>query len=213
MSPYDDWQTLAWGASSADCRQRPWHHHHHPGISLVQEQTIMMLTTAGSLPGNPAGCPLDHAGGKAGIDCDAAEQIKIATRGLNFYYGEHQALFDNDLEIATNRVTAIIGPSGCGKSTHLRTYNRIFELYRGQTGQRRGAAGRAEHSRGKLRCPRTAPQGRHDLSEADALPDECLRQYRLRPEAALPHQPQRTARPGRDRLCSRPPCGTTSRTS
>jgi len=58
--------------------------------------------------------------------------IKIATRDLNFYYGEQQALFDNSLQIATNRVTAIIGPSGCGKSTHLRTYNRIFELYRGQ---------------------------------------------------------------------------------
>jgi phosphate transport system ATP-binding protein len=59
-------------------------------------------------------------------------QIKIATRGLNFYYDDQQALFDNDLEIAANKVTAIIGPSGCGKSTHLRTYNRIFELYRGQ---------------------------------------------------------------------------------
>ena len=36
---------------------------------------------------------------------------------------------DNSLEIATNRVTAIIGPSGCGKSTHIRVYNRIFEMY------------------------------------------------------------------------------------
>jgi phosphate transport system ATP-binding protein len=62
----------------------------------------------------------------------AGEKIKIAAKGLNFYYDEQQALFDNDLKIATNRVTAIIGPSGCGKSTHLRTYNRIFELYRGQ---------------------------------------------------------------------------------
>lgn len=61
-----------------------------------------------------------------------AEEIKIATSGLNFYYGDQQALFDNSLEIAANKVTAIIGPSGCGKSTHLRTYNRIFELYRGQ---------------------------------------------------------------------------------
>lgn len=60
------------------------------------------------------------------------KDIKISTRGLNFYYGDQQALFNNDLEIVTNRVTAIIGPSGCGKSTHLRTYNRIFELYRGQ---------------------------------------------------------------------------------
>ena len=57
---------------------------------------------------------------------------KIVTRGLNFFYGEHQALFDNDLEVAAGKVTAIIGPSGCGKSTHLRVYNRIYELYREQ---------------------------------------------------------------------------------
>jgi phosphate transport system ATP-binding protein len=57
---------------------------------------------------------------------------KIISRQVNFYYGDHQALFDNDLEIARHRVTAIIGPSGCGKSTHIRVYNRIYELYRGQ---------------------------------------------------------------------------------
>jgi phosphate transport system ATP-binding protein len=57
---------------------------------------------------------------------------KVSVRGLNFFYGSHQALFDNNLEIPANRVTAIIGPSGCGKSTHLRVYNRIYELYRDQ---------------------------------------------------------------------------------
>ncbi len=58
--------------------------------------------------------------------------IKISARNLSFFYGEHQALFENNLDILTNKVTAVIGPSGCGKSTHLRTYNRIFELYREQ---------------------------------------------------------------------------------
>lgn len=58
--------------------------------------------------------------------------IKISARNLNFYYGEHQALFDNNLDIPANQITAVIGPSGCGKSTHLRIYNRIFELYRNQ---------------------------------------------------------------------------------
>ena len=57
---------------------------------------------------------------------------KIVTRNLNFFYGEHQALFDNDLEVPVHKITAVIGPSGCGKSTHLRIYNRIFELHRGQ---------------------------------------------------------------------------------
>jgi phosphate transport system ATP-binding protein len=57
---------------------------------------------------------------------------KVSTRHLNFYYGELQALFDNNLEIAANKVTAIIGPSGCGKSTHIRVYNRIYSMYRDQ---------------------------------------------------------------------------------
>jgi phosphate transport system ATP-binding protein len=34
------------------------------------------------------------------------------------------------LDIAENKVTAIIGPSGCGKSTHIRVHNRIYDLYR-----------------------------------------------------------------------------------
>lgn len=57
---------------------------------------------------------------------------KVSTHNLSFHYGKQQVLFDNNLEVAANRVTAIIGPSGCGKSTHIRTYNRIFELYRDQ---------------------------------------------------------------------------------
>jgi len=57
---------------------------------------------------------------------------KVSVRNLSFYYGPHQVLFDNTIEIAANQVTAIIGPSGCGKSTHIRAYNRMYELYRDQ---------------------------------------------------------------------------------
>lgn len=63
---------------------------------------------------------------------EALAEPKIKVRSLSFFYGNHQVLFDNSLEIAKNRVTAVIGPSGCGKSTHIRVYNRIFELYRDQ---------------------------------------------------------------------------------
>ncbi|MFA5863092.1 MAG: phosphate ABC transporter ATP-binding protein PstB [Phycisphaerae bacterium] len=58
--------------------------------------------------------------------------VKVSVQNLNFHYGRHQALYDNKIDIYANQVTAIIGPSGCGKSTHIRTYNRIFELYRDQ---------------------------------------------------------------------------------
>jgi phosphate transport system ATP-binding protein len=65
-------------------------------------------------------------------DMQQTNGAKILVRNLNFYYGNHQALFQNDLTVAANNVTAIIGPSGCGKSTHIRVYNRIYELYREQ---------------------------------------------------------------------------------
>ncbi len=60
------------------------------------------------------------------------KRYKIRTKGLSFFYGDRQALFENDLAVEANKITAVIGPSGCGKSTHLRVYNRIFELHRGQ---------------------------------------------------------------------------------
>ncbi len=58
-------------------------------------------------------------------------KIKLSVRDLDFYYANKQVLFGNTLDIASNKVTAFIGPSGCGKSTHIRTYNRMFDLYKG----------------------------------------------------------------------------------
>ena len=56
-----------------------------------------------------------------------ASSPKLSVRGLNFYYGPRQVLFDVNLSVQTKKVTALIGPSGCGKSTFLRTLNRMFE--------------------------------------------------------------------------------------
>jgi len=69
----------------------------------------------------------------ATIQDDAVKnsEIKISVRNLDFYYGNKQVLFGNTLDIVKNKVTAFIGPSGCGKSTHIRTYNRMFDLYKG----------------------------------------------------------------------------------
>ena len=47
---------------------------------------------------------------------------------FNLWYGQKQALFDNNLEIQKGQVTALIGPSGCGKSTLLRCLNRMNDL-------------------------------------------------------------------------------------
>src|SRR3984957_2968429 len=57
----------------------------------------------------------------------AAATLRMQVRNLNFYYGKTHALHSVNLDVATNKVTALIGPSGCGKSTLLRTLNRMHE--------------------------------------------------------------------------------------
>lgn len=50
---------------------------------------------------------------------------KITAKNINVFYGDKQALFNINIEIPANSVTALIGPSGCGKSTFLRCINRM----------------------------------------------------------------------------------------
>jgi len=59
------------------------------------------------------------------------KHVKMSVQNLNFYYGSVQALKNVNLEILTNRVTALIGPSGCGKTTFLRCLNRMNDMVEG----------------------------------------------------------------------------------
>ncbi|AFN75867.1 phosphate ABC transporter, ATPase subunit [Melioribacter roseus P3M-2] len=59
------------------------------------------------------------------------EEAVVSTKNLSAYFGEKQALFEVNLNIPKNQVTAIIGPSGCGKSTFLRCLNRMHEVIGG----------------------------------------------------------------------------------
>lgn len=54
--------------------------------------------------------------------------ICIDVENLNLYYDKVQALFDVNMKIPSNCITAFIGPSGCGKSTLLKTFNRMNDL-------------------------------------------------------------------------------------
>ncbi len=62
---------------------------------------------------------------------DPPAPVKITVRGLNFFYGRTQALYDISLDIRERVVMAFIGPSGCGKSTFLRTLNRMNDTIPG----------------------------------------------------------------------------------
>src|SRR6185436_10214300 len=58
-------------------------------------------------------------------------RTKIAARDLAVYYRSLKAVTGVNLNIAANRITAIIGPSGCGKSTLVRSLNRMTDLVPG----------------------------------------------------------------------------------
>jgi phosphate transport system ATP-binding protein len=73
--------------------------------------------------------PRVAVGPATNASADTAEMLAI--RGVNFWYGEKQALFDVSLSVAQKSVTAFIGPSGCGKSTLLRLLNRMNDLIEG----------------------------------------------------------------------------------
>jgi len=82
-----------------------------------------------------SGVMISAPGQERGIDQrekPAGEAVsKIAVRGLDFYYGPRQVLFEIGLQISEGKITALIGPSGCGKSTFLRTLNRMYETVPG----------------------------------------------------------------------------------
>jgi phosphate transport system ATP-binding protein len=59
------------------------------------------------------------------------QRVKMNARGVNFWYGNHQALYDVTLTIPERSVLALIGPSGCGKTTFLRMLNRMNEVIEG----------------------------------------------------------------------------------
>jgi len=55
-------------------------------------------------------------------------EVKVKVNDLNLWYGENHALHNIEIDIFSNKITALIGPSGCGKSTFLRCLNRMNDL-------------------------------------------------------------------------------------
>ncbi len=86
------------------------------------------------------------------------------------------------LPVRQGEVLALIGPSGCGKTTLLRSLNRLTELTRTASLSRPDHARRDRHHRD--RADRAAAPGDDGLPAAEPVPDERLRQHRLRPARA-----------------------------
>ena len=64
----------------------------------------------------------------SGHSTTPSEPIAVSVQDFSLWYGPKRALTTVSIQIAVNKVTALIGPSGCGKSTLLRAVNRMNDL-------------------------------------------------------------------------------------
>ena len=62
---------------------------------------------------------------------EAGSACKIRAEDVNAWFGKTHILKGISLDVARQRVTALIGPSGCGKSTFIRCLNRLHEVVPG----------------------------------------------------------------------------------
>jgi len=56
---------------------------------------------------------------------------KFKITNVNLWYGDFQALYNINMDIKANTITAFIGPSGCGKSTFIKSLNRMNDMVEG----------------------------------------------------------------------------------
>ena len=95
------------------------------------EQTIEKEKTLRAPAPSRKMAPMPEIEKRAAANKPEAEQPIIRVQDYNFFYGSAQTLFNINLTMSENKVTAIIGPSGCGKSTLLRNINRMNDLVDG----------------------------------------------------------------------------------
>jgi hypothetical protein len=118
----------------------------------------------------------------ATIDRMAVEQVSIS-------YGQRAAVKSVSLPIRQGEVLALIGPSGCGKTTLLRSLNRLTELTKTASLSGRITLDGTDVSM----IEQSAAPGDDGVPAAQPVPDERVRQRRLRPARAG----QAPAAPGR----------------
>ena len=83
------------------------------------------------MPDKPVKTVNHEEPGEKVTEAETKPDFKMTVENVDFFYGDHQVLFDVSLNMEKNRVTALIGPSGCGKSTFLRSLNRMNDTIPG----------------------------------------------------------------------------------
>ena len=115
-------------------------------------------------------------------------------------YGENWVVRDVSLPVRQGEVLALIGASGSGKTTLLRSLNRLTEITAGAA--RSGRITLDGTDIHELEVNDAAPARVDGLPAAQPVPDEHLRQRRLRARRA--HPARRAPAPAHARSSSTP---------
>ena len=136
---------------------------------------------------------------------EAQARIRMRARDVNVFYGDKQALFDVDIDLAQNKVTALIGPVRL-RQVDLYSLPQPHERHhRHLPGDGLDYARRPRHLWPGHRRGAAPGARRHGVSEAQSLPQVDLRECRLRPAHTWARQQgQRTRRHRRGEPA---PCG------
>jgi phosphate transport system ATP-binding protein len=101
-------------------------------MQTIESPEITMEASKTTPPASPAKSSASWSAGHNQLSAEHktlgtpfVENPKFTARDVGVFYGQKQAVFNVDLDIAENEVLAMIGPSGCGKSTFLRCLNRM----------------------------------------------------------------------------------------
>jgi len=84
----------------------------------------------------------------------------LSLRGLNAHYGDFQALFGIDMEIAAGEVVAIIGANGAGKTTLLRSISGLLKNQAAQVAYQGEAIGALRADQVAMKGIALVPEGR-----------------------------------------------------
>ena len=129
-------------------------------------------TATAAAPGDARGCSACREPRRD------AELERMRTEELRIAYGEKLAVNQVSLPVRQGEVLALIGPSGCGKTTLLRSLNRLVELT--PTAARGGRILLDGEDVDRFEVTELRRRVGHGLPAAQPVPDEHLRQRRLR---------------------------------
>ena len=187
QSPYAYWKQLAWSGALADHAHRtcPEYWRAHPWRREDSQMTDLSVSVS-SASGPVPQVALPEA------------PPKVTARGLNFYYGEHHALKNINLDARHQPRHRLHRP------VRLRQVHAAADLQPDVRPLSRPARDRAvdarpdQHPRPQARSQSAARPRRHGVPEADAVPDDDLRKHRLRHPPLREDLQVRDGRPGRE---------------